>query len=457
MRRRTHFKAAAVLSAVALLTACGGNGEDEPEDDAPAAEETEDTDAESEDTGTDEEADTDDGSEETAAPEAGGEAGEFAFGYLFPETGSLAYLGPPQISALNMAIEDINAAGGVLGSDVPAAIGGDEGDEATVVQASADRVLAQNPTAIIGAAASGRSLDVIDRITGAGVIQCSGSNTAPTFTDYDDNGFYFRTAPSDALQGPVLANTIVNDGWSNVAIVARADDYGRGLANATAEALENAGASVSVNETYDPVAQQYDGTIQAVAAADPDAVVIVGFEESVQIIQGLIEQGITPADYGFYGADGMRQTDLANLVNESDPSILAGMKGTAPASSSSGDFMDRLKEFAPDLEETQFAPQVYDCAVAIALAAEAADSADPADVAEAVNDVTIEGTACTSYEECKGLLEQGEDIDYNGASGPLDFTDVGEPGRATIEVYGFNDDGELESLETVESNPEGVR
>ena len=174
-----------------------------------------------------------------------------------------------------MAIEDINAAGGVLGSDVPAAIGGDEGDEATVVQASADRVLAQNPTAIIGAAASGRSLDVIDRITGAGVIQCSGSNTAPTFTDYDDGGFYFRTAPSDALQGPVLANTIVNDGWSNVAIVARADDYGRGLANATAEALENAGATVSVNETYDPVAQQYDGTIQAVASADPGSMAAV--------------------------------------------------------------------------------------------------------------------------------------------------------------------------------------
>lgn len=461
MRRRTHFKAAAVLSAVALLTACGGSGDEEPEDDAPAAEETQDTEAEDtaadETEDTDAETGTDDGAGDTAAPGGGGEAGDFKFGYLFPETGALAYLGPPQISALEMAIEDINAAGGVLGSEVPAAIGGDEGDQATVVQASADRVLAENPTAIIGAAASGRSLDVIDRITGAGVIQCSGSNTAPTFTDYDDGGFYFRTAPSDALQGPVLANTIVNDGWSNVAIVARADDYGRGLANATAEALENAGATVALNETYDPVAQQYDGTVQAVASANPDAVVIVGFEESVQIIQGLIEQGVTPADYGFYGADGMRNTELATLVSESDPSILAGMKGTAPASGASDDFMSALAEFAPDLEETQFAPQVYDCAVTIALAAEAAGSADPAAVAEAVNDVTIEGTACTSYEECKGLLEAGEDIDYNGASGPLDFTDVGEPGRATIEVYGFNDAGELESLETVESNPEGVR
>ncbi|WP_109471456.1 ABC transporter substrate-binding protein [Ornithinimicrobium cavernae] len=452
MRRRTHFKAAAVLSAVALLTACGGDSEEEPED-TPTAAETEDTETETDDTDTATE--TGDGSGETAGP-GGGEAGDFVFGYLFPETGALAYLGPPQISALEMAIQDINAAGGVLGAEVPAPIGGDEGDQATVVQASADRVLGQNPTAIIGAASSGRSLDVIDRITGAGVLQCSGSNTAPTFTDYDDGGFYIRTAPSDALQGPVLANTIVNDGWSNVAIVARADDYGRGLADATASALENAGATVLLNETYDPNAQQFDGTVQAVVSASPDAVVIVGFEESTQILQGLIEQGLTPADMGFYGADGMRNPELGSLVDESNPAILAGMKGTAPASGANEEFVSALAEFDPALgDNTQFAPQVYDCAVTIALAAEAAGSSDPAQIKDAVVDVTKEGTACTSYEECKGLIEDGEDIDYNGASGPLDFTDVGEPGKASIEVYGFNDAGEFETLDTVESNPEG--
>lgn len=456
MRRRTHFKAAAVLSAVAMLTACGGASDDEPSD-SPTAEDT--AGGSADDSATDEDASSDTASDDESsstadAPVAGGE-GDFVFGYLFPETGTLAYLGPPQIQALSMAIEDINAAGGVLGSEVPAAIGGDEGDQATVVQASADRILAQNPTAIIGAAGSGRSLDVIDRITGADVLQCSGSNTAPTFTDYDDNGFYFRTAPSDALQGPVLANTIVNDGWSNVAIVARADDYGRGLADATANALENAGATVALNETYDPNAQQFDSVIQSVVSANPDAVVIVGFEESVQIIQGLIEQGITPADYGFYGADGMRNPDLGSLVDSSNPAILAGMKGTAPASGANDGFLDKLAAYAPDLGgNSQFAPQVYDCAVTIALAAEAAQSTDTTAIRDKVNDVTKDGTACTSYEECKGLLENGEDIDYNGASGPLDFTDAGEPGRAQIEVYGFNDSGEFETLDTVESNPQ---
>lgn len=444
MFRKTHVKAVAALSALALLTACGSGADDEPEDTT-----TEQTPA---DGGTTETADT--GETTEAAGTAAATPDSFTFGYILPETGQLAFLGPPQVKALELAIQDINAAGGVLGSEVPSPVGGDEGDQATVAQASADRILGQGVSAIVGAAASGRSLDIIDRVTGAGVMQCSGSNTAPTFTDYEDNGLYVRTAPSDALQGPVLANTIVNDGWTNVAIVARADDYGRGLANATAEALENAGATVSVNETYDPNAQQYDAAIESVVSAQPDAVVIVAFEEGVQIIQGLLEAGLSPSDIGFYTTDGLRNPELATLVNESDPSVVGGLKGTAPASAENAAFLESLSSFAPELgENTQFAPQVYDCAVTIALAAEAAGSADAEDFKAEVVNVTKDGTECTSYEECKGLLEDGEDIDYQGVSGPLDFTDVGEPGRASIEVYGFDENGEFESIETVESNP----
>lgn len=444
MRRKTHLKAVAALSAVALLAACGGDAE-EPTD--TGAEETT-----TEDLAGDTATETDDAADPGA--EGTGGDGEFRFGYILPETGTLAFLGPPQIEALNLAIADINAAGGVLGSEIPDPVGGDEGDQANVAQSSADRILGQGVSAIIGAAASGRSLDIIDRVTGAGVMQCSGSNTAPTFTDYDDNGLYIRTAPSDALQGPVLANAIIDDGWSNVAIVARADDYGRGLANATAEALENAGATVVLNETYDPNASQFDAPVQSIVSANPDAVVIIAFEEGVQIMQGLIEQGLTPAEVGMYGADGLRNPDLGTLLNESDPSVIAGFKGTAPASAENADFLAKLAEAAPDLgDNTQFAPQIYDCAVVVALAAEAAGSADANVFKEEVVNVTKDGTPCTSYQECKELLAQGEDIDYNGVSGPLDFTDAGEPGRATIEVYAFNDAGEFESLETVESNP----
>ncbi|WP_202817216.1 ABC transporter substrate-binding protein [Serinicoccus sp. CUA-874] len=369
MRRTTHLKAMAALSAVALLAACGDGGEDTGSGDTATEESSEE--------GAEEETSAEEEGSESEEPAAGGDGNTsdtFTFGYVLPETGQLAFLGPPQIEALGLAIEDINAAGGVLGNEVPDAVAGDEAGQEAAAQQAADRILAEQPSAIVGAAASGMSLAIIDRVTGANVMQCSGSNTAPTFTDYQDDGLYVRTAPSDALQGPVLANTIVNDGYSNVAIVARADDYGSGLADATATALENAGATVSLNETYDPLAREFNAVVSSVEAAEPDAVVVIAFEEGGQILQGMFEAGLTPDAVGVYGADGLRSADLGSIVNESDPSVIAGMKGTAPASADNPDFITRLQEFAPDLEETQFAPQVYDCAVTMALAAEAAGS-----------------------------------------------------------------------------------
>lgn len=374
-------------------------------------------------------------------------------GYVLPETGDLAFLGPPEIEAMKFAIKNINDAGGVLGQKVPAPVGGDEGNDAAIASQSADRVLGENVNAIIGAAASGMSLAIIDKVTGAGVGQCSGSNTAPTFTDYNDNNLYFRTAPSDALQGPVLADVVVGDGHSKVAIVARADDYGKGLAAAAAKSLESSGANVALNDTYDPKATNFDSTVQKIVGAKPDAVVVIAFEEGKQILRGLIEAGLTPNKVGIYGADGLRSEDLANLVDKSNPGVLAGMKGTAPASADNPQFTKQLKAFAPKLKEMQFAPQVFDCVNIIALAAEKAKSTKAEDWKAEVNGITKDGEACSTFAECKKLLDDGKDIDYQGASGPLDFTDPGEPGKASIEVYGYDKSGKLKTLDTREATP----
>ncbi|HLU54989.1 MAG TPA: ABC transporter substrate-binding protein [Pseudonocardia sp.] len=421
IRRRT---AVAFSAAALLLAGCGGGGgEEQPPSD---------------------------GAEPTAA--SGGD-GTLQIGYVLPQTGQLAFLGPPQIEAARYAISEINAAGGVLGQPIPEPAAGDESDQAAVAQQSADRVLAAGVDALIGAAASGRSLDIIDRVTGSQVVQCSGSNTAPTFTDYEDGGFYFRTAPSDALQGPVLAETIVADGHSNVAIVARADDYGAGLAEATANALQEAGATVALNEAYDPNAQNFDALVQQIQGSNPDAVVVISFEEGAQIIQGLLEAGLGPNAIGLYGSDGIRSEELPSLVSPNNPAALAGMKGTAPASEENAQFIEGLRAFAPDLVETQYAPQVFDCVNIVALAAEAAGSdAGPAIAAEVVN-VTRDGTQCSSFAECKQLLDSGQDIDYQGASGPLDFVPAGEPGSASIEVYGYDESGTLTTLDIVASEP----
>ena len=105
----------------------------------------------------------------------------------------------------------------------------DSGTDPAIASTAVDGLLNDGVDAVIGAAGSGVSLSVIDKITGSEVAMCSGSNTAATFTTYDDGGFYFRTAPSDVLQGPALADVITDDGASSVAIVYRNDEYGAGF------------------------------------------------------------------------------------------------------------------------------------------------------------------------------------------------------------------------------------
>ncbi|MDN0198379.1 ABC transporter substrate-binding protein [Streptomyces sp. S.PNR 29] len=381
--------------------------------------------------------------------------GVLQFGYVLPETGQLAYLGPPQIESLKFAIQTINDAGGVLDRSVPAVVSSDEAGQEAVAAQSADRVLAAGVDAVIGAAASGMSLAFIDRVTGAGVVQCSGSNTAPTFTDYEDDGFYFRTAPSDALQGPVLADVVRDDGHDRVALVARADDYGRGLMETTRNTLEDRGVTVTLAETYDPEATNFDQVVQRIENSRPDAAVVIAFEEGAQILQGMIEAGIGPDRIGVYGADGLRSEELPSLVSPKQPERLAGMKGTAPASAANEQYVKDLKKFAPDLKELQFAPQVFDCVTTIALAAEKAGSDDPGEYVKEMNGITRDGEKCTTFAACKELLADGRNIDYDGVSGPLDFTDNGEPGQATIEVYGYNEQGKLQTLRTEISRAQG--
>jgi len=185
----------------------------------------------------------------------------------------------------------------VLGQDVKLEEG-DSGDTSTdTASQTVDRLLQANVDAIIGAASSGVSLTVIDAITGAGVLEFSPANTSDEFTDYNDKDLYFRTAPPDVLQARALADLIIADGNNSVGILALNDPYGTGLAENTKNNLIESGlAEADVTSIiYDPQAQNYDSEVQKMVEADPDAIVVIGFEESSRIIEGLNAQGIGPA------------------------------------------------------------------------------------------------------------------------------------------------------------------
>lgn len=447
MKRSLWMRRMAMVTALALaVAACGG-------DDA-AEEEVETAEEPAEEEPVEEEAVEEE--EEAEEPEApAGSDGVLSLGYILPESGPLAFLGPPQIEAMALAVADINAAGGVFGAEVTIS-SGDEAGDATIASEAAERLIGEGVDAIVGAAASGMSLSFVDAVTSAGILQCSGSNTAPTFTNNDYNGLYFRTAPSDGLQGPALAEVVLSDGSTNPAFLARADDYGQGLMDATVAALESAGASIALAEAYDPEAANFEAEVNAVAASGADAVVLISFDEGAQILATMIEAGLGPDVIPVYGADGLRSNDLASLVDPNDASVLEGMRGTAPGGGdgASAEFLERFTA-ETGVEDTQFAAEVYDCTTLIALAAVAAGSDEGAAMAAQMVGLTNGDVACDDFASCAAELEAGNTIAYQTKSGITMAetpTGNGEPDSGTYEVWEIGADGSIETVDVISSS-----
>lgn len=379
----------------------------------------------------------DDTSDETveAAPSCVGESnGVLEIGGILPETGNLAFLGPPEFAAAELAVAEINAAGGVLGADVVWSPG-DSGDNGDVANQTVDRLLGEGVDAFVGAASSGVSFTVIDKITGACKIHFSPANTSPDFTDYEEDDLYFRTAPSDILQGRVLADLIVAEGSATVGLMALQDPYGEGLLNFTKIPLEEQGAEVVVDFVYDPAAQNFDAEVGQMVDADPDAIVVIGFDETSQILTGLFEAGFTPDTKMIYLVDG----NVGNALGEkfADPGVLSGIAGTLPTAPANDEFNARLLEVDPDLVDFAYGPETYDAFVIMALAAELAGTDDPAAVAANINGVTGGGDLCTSFEDCMAIIADGGNPDYDGPSGPQAFSAAGEPTEASFAILRY--------------------
>ena len=394
------------------------------------------------------------GTDAAAPTEQQSTEGQLVLGGILPETGNLAFLGPPEIAGVNLAIQEINEAGGALGQDV-VYLPGDSGDNGEVANATVDRLLAEDVDGFIGAASSGVSLTVIDKITQAGKVHFSPANTSPTFTTYDDNGLYFRTAPSDTVQGAALADTMIADGNASATFLVLNDAYGTGLLEFTQGPFEAQGGVVDLAEIYDPKAENFDDVVSKAVEANSDAIVIIGFDETSKILTGLIEAGAGPADKQIYGVDGNMGNALAAAF--SDPTVLAGMRGTLPGVNVEGelaDFRDRLLSVDPGLIDYSYSAESYDATVVMSLAAIVAGSDDGVAVGAAINDVTRGGEKCTTFADCAALLETdpSTDIDYDGVSGPLEFCDPGEPSQASILILEFDAEGALQTVGSVDGS-----
>jgi len=365
-------------------------------------------------------------------------------GTLLPQTGNLAFLGPPEEAGVGLAAAEINEYSDTTGLTVNIEFGDSGNTDNKAYETEAPRILATNPTAIIGAASSGVSLQFIDQVIREDVILFSPANTSDAFTTYDDNGLYFRTAPSDVLQGEVLGNLIAEDGHQTLGMIVLNDSYGTGLAKYVTEAFEGAGGEVVAAPKYNTGDNNFDAQISEVLAADPDAIALITFEEVKTILPSLFGQ--FPAE-NLYFVDG----NLANFGDEFPAGSLLDAKGTFPGTNVDelGDFTVKLNDYwvgegNPALTEYTYGAESYDAVILLALASLAAGGAtDGPAVAAMLQEVSGgsgDGEACSTFAECADIILSGGTADYQGISGPITFDEVGDPTEATIGIYKFGED-----------------
>ncbi|MEY4327394.1 MAG: hypothetical protein RIR71_64 [Actinomycetota bacterium] len=360
-------------------------------------------------------------------------------GTALPLTGNLAFLGPPEEAGVALAIKDINEA--AKGITIEATLG-DSGDtDNKAYDTEIPRLLNAGVEAVVGAASSGTSLQFIDRLVAECVIQFSPANTSAALTTYEDKGLYFRTAPSDVLQGEVLGNLIAEDGHQKISLIVLNDSYGTGLAEFVTKAFEAAGGEVVAAPTYNTGDTNFTSQIAEALAPGPDAIVLITFDEAKTIVPELTAQ--FPGE-NLYFVDG-NLTDYSKVF---PAGTLEGAKGTYPGVNESKikDFITRMDENwqaqgnAP-LELNAYGPESYDAVVLLALAALEARSTEGANMSVKLQEVSGgsgNGQKCTTFAECADIINAGGTADYDGPSGNVTFNEVGDPTDGNILIQQFD-------------------
>jgi branched-chain amino acid transport system substrate-binding protein len=376
----------------------------------------------------------------SASPTGGETSGEaLKFGTLLPVTGSLSQLGPPEIAGVDLAIQEINDAGGVLGQEVTVSHkDSSDAENSQVATQSVTELISEEVAVIIGAASSQVTLNVIDDVMSSETVMISPANTAAALSGYGE--YFFRTAPPDTVQGDVHANLIAGDGNATLSVLVFNDEYGTGLRDVVVSTFEEAGGTVlygTEGQEFDPTEQNFSAIVADALSQSPDAVSIITFTtQTPLIVQELVNAGFDMSKA--YFVDG----NLQNFADEFDPGTLEGAQGTLPGAFPTEEFQQRLLEVDPELQDFSYAAESYDATMLAALAAVRGGATDATTIRDNLHAVSGAdgGTACTGFEECATLLEDDQEIDYEAVSGAGPFNEDNDPSSANIGIYRFGAD-----------------
>ena len=352
-------------------------------------------------------------------------AQEVKIGAVMSTTGPLQVYGEAGLKGIQLAIDEINEAGGVLGQTVTLVPADDATNPQVGVDAAQRLVNVDGVAGIVGALSSGVTIPIATTVSAtAGVPQISTASTSPVISTLDDGGFLFRTTPHDALQGAVLADVVSEQGIDKVAVVYVNNDYGKGLADAFAGSY---GGEVTASIAYEERQASYRGELSQAAQGDPEVLVMIAYPgDGIPMLRQALEEGLFER---FVLTDGMKAAEVVDAIG----GPLDGSFGTAPIGDPEAEaakiFREAYEAKFGELPPQPFIDTAYDATMLLALAIEKAGTTDGAAVRDALHEVSKapgEAILPGEFAKAKELLAAGQDVDYEGAAGSQDFDEAGD-------------------------------
>ena len=373
---------------------------------------------------------------------AASHANEIKIGVILGFNGPIESLTPSMADGAELAMSEVTASGKLLGGAKVTPVRADSTCvDAGAATAAAERLItADGVKAIMGADCSGVTGAILANVAMAnGIVMISPSATSPALSTAEDNGLFFRTAPSDARQGVVMTEVLMDAGITEVAVTYTNNDYGKGLADSFQAAYEAAGGSITINAAHEDGKADYAAEVGALASAGGERLVVAGYVDQggSGIVRAALDSGAFDT---FHFPDGM----ISAALVENFGAEIDGSSGQHPAPSEElAAAFAGLVDGAFD-SSSPFTPEAYDAAALIMLAMQAAGSSDSADFKGKVMDVAnAPGEKINAGELAKGLeiLAAGGEIDYVGAT---DVELIG-PGEAAgnYRVVGFENGEEV--------------
>ena len=352
--------------------------------------------------------------------------------------------------AFELAIRHVNEGGGVFGLPVTIAVRDATAEPEKAVAAARRLVEAEGVHAIVGPNASASALPVAERVIGpAAIPTISFSATSPALTAVADNDFLFRTALSDVSQGPVLARLTRAGGFDNVGLLHVDDPWGRGLAGAFDAAWDGPLKAVPVDRGE----TRFLAALRKSASGGAQALVVIASETaSLAMVREAIDNGLYES---FVFGDGAKRP---SLVRSLGGARLGNMYGTGPASApesaaSAAWEAAWVAEYGA-LPVLAYVKEAYDATIALALAAQAAGRLDGAAIRDRLRAVgsspgTVVNAGPNGVADALRILAGGGEIDYEGASGSMDWDGNGDLRRGHIGIWRFTEDERIEDVRVV--------